>query len=519
MTYTVGRDGQQIGTYSSEGLQRLLNDGQVLLTDQVWREEEQRWVPLTDILRQSDDFQAAQFARTLVAATPKVYVTPALIAINLAVFVLMVLTGVSPTDPTLAQLVRWGADFGPLTTQGQWWRLLTAAFVHIGVLHVLMNMYVLWSSGVFTERLFGNINFLLLYLLAGIGGNLASVALHPFTVAAGASGAVFGVYGGLLGYLLVQRKTIPRKTVRSLAQGALVFIGYNAIFGINPLLNIDLTAHFGGLITGFLAGCALAQPLVPAAQSPGLRRTLTVASIGIVIFIAAAFKLHAGDTAQTEWYRAEFTAPSITVGKNDSVIYSGAATKEEATQLGEVLKASGFFQDRQAQVLLSKTAAGGTAISFSVNDGKWDDATYITAIESFGRQVADSVGGIPIRIDLRDAKRQVRKSVAIDGHRLSLGTNDAIEYSGSATEADARALGETLRTKGFFSGKGGLALLSKGKDGTVVSLVVKEGVWSNPQLMPVIQDLGQTVSKVAGTPLRFRLLNASRETKKETIIQ
>jgi len=516
MTYTISRGGQQIGTYSSEGLQRLLNDGQVLLTDLVWHEESQSWIPLLEIIKQSDGYQAAQFARTLAVVTPKVYVTPALIALNAAVFVLMVLTGVSLTDPTLPQLVRWGADFGPLTTHGEWWRLLTAAFVHIGILHIAMNMYVLWSSGRFTERLFGNAGFLALYLLAGVGGNLVSVAWHPLTVAAGASGAVFGVYGGLLGFLLVQRKTIPKKTVATLAQGALVFIGYNALFGINPQLNIDLTAHFGGLVTGFLAGCALARPIVPSGPSSGLRRSLAVATIGLAVFVAAAVRLRGGPSdAQSDWYRAEFKSPSIKVGTKDTLIYSGTATKEEATALGLALQNNRFFQDRGAEVLLSKTAANGTVISFSVTGDRWDDPTYLNAIESFGRQIADSVGGTPLRIDLRDARRQVRKSVAVEGHRLAVGSNDVIDYSGSATEEDAQALAETLRERGFFGGKGGVALLAKGNGGTVVSLVVKDGVWDDPRLMAAVNSLGRVIAAAVGAPLKVRLLNGSHEVKKE----
>jgi len=519
MTYTLTRDGQPLGTFSEEGLVRLINDGQVQPTDLVWQEKEQRWIPLAEMVKQSDDYLAAQFARTLYAATPKVFITPALIAINLAIFVLMVLTGVSLTDPTLPQLIRWGADFGPLTTHGQWWRLLSAAFVHIGIIHVLMNMYVLWSSGRFTERLFGNASFLVLYLLAGLGGNVASVAWHPMTVAAGASGAVFGVYGGLLGFLLVQRKTIPKKTVTSLARGALVFIGYNVIFGLNP--HIDMTAHVGGLICGFLAGCALARPIVPAAQAPGFARPLSVAVIGLAVIAAATLKLHAVDNAQSEWYRAELTSPSITVGKKDSVIYSGKATREEATALSQALQNNGFFGDRGAQVLLTK-GDGGTVISFSVNGSRWEDPSFLAAIQSFGLQVADAVGGTPLRIELRDGERQVRKSIAIEGHRITIGENgatDVIEYSGTATQAEAQAVGETLREKGFFNGHGGLAIVAKGSDGAIVSLLVKEGVWDNPRFVPLIDALGKLLTKVVGSPLRIRLLDSSRRIKKEVTIQ
>jgi membrane associated rhomboid family serine protease len=86
------------------------------------------------------------------------FATWILIAINVAVFVVMGARGVSLENPTPSALVAWGANYGPLVTRGQWWRLLTSMFVHIGVLHLLMNMLVLWSVGPFTERYFGTRN-------------------------------------------------------------------------------------------------------------------------------------------------------------------------------------------------------------------------------------------------------------------------------------------------------------------------------------------------------------------------
>jgi len=123
---------------------------------------------------------------------PRVFVTWVLIAINLAVFVLMVIRGVGLMDPSIDSLLKWGADFGPLTTHGQWWRMLTSTFVHVGILHIAMNMYILLVSGPFVERLYGNVGFAVLYLLSGLGGSLVSLAWHPMLVSAGASGAIFG---------------------------------------------------------------------------------------------------------------------------------------------------------------------------------------------------------------------------------------------------------------------------------------------------------------------------------------
>ncbi|HEX9293571.1 MAG TPA: rhomboid family intramembrane serine protease, partial [Gemmatimonadales bacterium] len=125
-------------------------------------------------------------------------VTFVIIAINVAVFIAMTVGGVSPVEPTTQDLVRWGASYGPYELSTEWWRAFTAMFVHIGFLHILLNMYCLYRLGPLAERMLGPWKVAALYLLSGIGGNVASVAIHPMIVAAGASGAIFGVAGALL---------------------------------------------------------------------------------------------------------------------------------------------------------------------------------------------------------------------------------------------------------------------------------------------------------------------------------
>ena len=186
-------------------------------------------------------------------------VTTVLIGLNILVFLAMAVSGVSLTEPTTLQLVHWGADYAPLTLSGQPWRLLTACFLHIGIIHIGFNMYVLYQVGPFTERLFGGARYLAVYLAAGIGGNVLGLFLHPNTVSAGASGAIFGVYGGLLAFLLRQRAIIRPEAAKSVAKSAVIFLGYNLVFGVvSP--NTDLTAHIAGLFTGFVIGFALASP-------------------------------------------------------------------------------------------------------------------------------------------------------------------------------------------------------------------------------------------------------------------
>jgi rhomboid protease GluP len=225
--------------------------------------------------------------------TPRVWVTPALVAINLAVFAIMMARGVHPMEPEIQALVDWGANYGPLTIgDGRWWRLGSSMFLHFGVIHVAFNMYILWTSGPLVERLLGNVGFLLMYLIAGVVGSLASLAWHPYVVGAGASGAVFGVFGALFGFLLVRRHEVPLSQLAQLRNGAAVFVLFNVVFGMS-VEGIDMAAHLGGLAGGFLCGLILALPVAPASRRRRPLRYAILATIGAAGIAAAAMALPA----------------------------------------------------------------------------------------------------------------------------------------------------------------------------------------------------------------------------------
>ena len=227
----------------------------------------------------------------LLAAVPRPTVTIALIALNLTVFLAMIAAGVSLTKPTASDILRWGADYGPLTTHGQWWRLLTSAFLHFGIVHLLMNMLFLGIIGRFAERVFGHAAFAALYLLAGIGGNLASLYWQPAIVGAGASGAIFGIYGGVLGFVLLQPNLVPGHRVRSIGRAAAVFVAYQLIYGFSSNLfggntgtRIDLAAHIGGAVSGLLVGGALTR--VRFAIPPERRTAMTALALAAATLLA-----------------------------------------------------------------------------------------------------------------------------------------------------------------------------------------------------------------------------------------
>src|SRR5271167_1634289 len=138
-------------------------------------------------------------------------ITTALVAINVAVFLAMVLMGVSPTSPTTAQLVPWGANWGPLSLGPQPWRMLTSTYVHAGILHIGLNMWCLWNLGFLAERIFDPWTYVLTYTACGLAGSIASLWLHPMVVGVGASGAIFGFAGALIAALYLGHLPIAKE--------------------------------------------------------------------------------------------------------------------------------------------------------------------------------------------------------------------------------------------------------------------------------------------------------------------
>src|SRR5437588_8029434 len=138
--------------------------------------------------------------RTMIAGRT-LSLTTLLVGINVTLFVLMVLTGVSPLTPTTPQLLRWGANWGPLSLGSQAWRMLTSNYVHGGLIHIFFNMWCLLNLGAVAERVFDRWTYVLIYTASGLAGSLASLWWHPMVVGVGASGAIFGMAGALIAAL------------------------------------------------------------------------------------------------------------------------------------------------------------------------------------------------------------------------------------------------------------------------------------------------------------------------------
>ena len=178
----------------------------------------------------------------------------------------------------------------------EYWRLFTSMFLHIGFLHLFFNMWCLLAAGPMIERFFGNLGFAAVYVVSGLGGSLASLAVHPLLVCAGASGAIFGIFGALFGFLAAQHRSVPAPLLKPLRASAGSFIVYNIVFGMmDP--RVDNAAHLGGLATGFVSGLLLYRrlPITPnrrgivrrVAATAGLLIGLVLASRTITVGIAA----------------------------------------------------------------------------------------------------------------------------------------------------------------------------------------------------------------------------------------
>ncbi len=186
-------------------------------------------------------------------------VTQAIFGINVAVFVAMVMAGVAMFDnPSSQDLVHWGANYGPLTVSGQWWRLLTCVFVHGGLLHIASNMYGLWILGRLAESLYGRWTFAIVYFLCGLSGSLASVVRNPIVLSVGASGAVFGIAGALIASFYLGELSLPRAAVMGTVRSLAIVLGINLFIGWR-VAGIDNSAHVGGLIMGLILGALIAK--------------------------------------------------------------------------------------------------------------------------------------------------------------------------------------------------------------------------------------------------------------------
>jgi rhomboid protease GluP len=236
--------------------------------------------------------QRQQSERRSWAYAPATYL---LVGINCAVFLAMVLSHVPFLNPSVNDLLRWQANnANSVLYGGEWWRVVTAMFVHVGIIHLATNMWCLWNLGLLGEPLIGPFGVFAAYILSGAAGNLLSVACSLYfqtdSVGAGASGAVFGIAGVLIVLLKSPRLPIPPKELAGLRRYVIYFAVINFVIGfgslaVGSIVKIDNMAHLGG----FLGGIVFALPLVPMLGSPRplffLRRRVAVGMLTSVLVL------------------------------------------------------------------------------------------------------------------------------------------------------------------------------------------------------------------------------------------
>ena len=236
---------------------------------------------------------------------PAIYLI--IVALNIAVFAWQVVNGVDPMAPRMDDLIAWGANLAPFSLTGQPWRLFTSMFLHIGLIHIALNMYMLIAFGGLVERDFGRLRFTLVYLLSGLFGSLVSALWYagtpvqktvlvlgqyvtteslPVVVAAGASGALMGISGAYLARIVVAGlRREPHEDISM--RGPLVqTIAINLGMGF-LIPGVDNACHIGGLVSGALIGGLFS---LAGFERSGVKRALAT----VVISVAALALLMIG---------------------------------------------------------------------------------------------------------------------------------------------------------------------------------------------------------------------------------
>jgi membrane associated rhomboid family serine protease len=190
-------------------------------------------------------------------------------------------------DPAPEALGDWGANIGPLTVDGQAWRVLTSVFVHFGLLHLAVNMAATVDLGRTAERLFGHGAFLFIFLASGAIGAAASVAWNPWVHSAGASGAIFGILGALLAYSTAPATRVPREVLRSQVLVGAAFVAFTLAVDLAGA-GVDHAAHAGGAACGAVLGRLLARPLAAPLPRVSPGRAALAAVFALAAFAAAA---------------------------------------------------------------------------------------------------------------------------------------------------------------------------------------------------------------------------------------
>jgi rhomboid protease GluP len=204
-----------------------------------------------------------------------VSLTQILLGVNVAVFLL------SLASPAVEGL---GANSGPLTMTGEWWRLLTYMFLHSGFIHIAFNMWCLWDLGALCESLYGRATFAAIYLITGVAGGVATVGWRPFGATVGASGAIFGLAGALVASFYLGEFSLPSAVIKGTLRSLAFFVVINVLFG-GMFPGVDNACHIGGLISGMILGALIAR--VAPERDQLLQRAGVLSFVALIVIAGA----------------------------------------------------------------------------------------------------------------------------------------------------------------------------------------------------------------------------------------
>ena len=296
----------------------------------------------------TNDATEAEERETALVLNPgkqKPLIAIVIIAINCLMYIIMVASGLDFMSPSPGEMLQWGGNYGPSTIHGEPWRLFTSIFLHYGVLHLLFNSIALYMVSATLEPMLGRARFLAAYLCTGVLASVASLWWHlpGGAVSAGASGAVFGLFGVMLA--LLSTKLIPAAARASLFQSLGLFVVYNLAYGLKSP-GTDNAAHVGGLVAGLLLGyifyAQLRRELNAARETGVIKRANPAGLLGLV-----------AATALIVW----------------------------ATQTQPVFKNAVASQTKYSTILAEFSALEGTSIGIYQNTDGRDDEQYQTALK------------------------------------------------------------------------------------------------------------------------------------------
>ena len=236
-------------------------------------------VVVPEIVESKTDVLLARLLDFLSAFNPRAgfFMSPILIMLCVLIFAVMVISGVHFFNPTADSLVFWGANYTTFTLGGDYWRLISNCFLHIGIIHLLMNMCAFYYIGKLLEPVIGKWKTGLAFIITGIAASLTSLMWHDMIVSAGASGAIFGLYGVYIAMLL--SNLLDKSSKKGTLISILFFVGYNLLYGLKG--GIDNAAHVGGLFSGILFGFSL----YPSLSSPKEKVKAWLIPIVSLVFI------------------------------------------------------------------------------------------------------------------------------------------------------------------------------------------------------------------------------------------